>query len=108
MTLRTRVGLAGGVVVLLALAVASLVVYPAVRSIMRQQVDASLKQSIGEGDSLARQLKQKVAESGDKIPIDEPVGLGSMLVQFVGGPVYPGSNRAFVEITPRDADVANG
>lgn len=108
MTLRTRVGLAGGVVVLLALAVASLVVYPAVRSIMRQQVDASLKQSISEGDSLARQLKQKVAESGDKIPIDEPVELGSMLVQFVGGPVYPGSNRAFVEITQRDADVANG
>lgn len=108
MTLRTRVGLAGGAVVLLALAVVSLVVYPAVRSIMRDQVDASLTQAVGQGDSIARQLKQKIAESGEGIPIDTPVSLGSDLVQFVSDPVYPGSNRAFIEVTQRDTDVANG
>ncbi|TCO59392.1 HAMP domain-containing sensor histidine kinase [Actinocrispum wychmicini] len=108
MTLRTRVGLAGGAVVLLALAVASLVVYPAVRSIMRHQVDDSLTQTVGQGDAIARQLKQKIAESGAKIPIDTPVTLGSDLVQFVSDPVYPGSNRDFIEITQRDTDVANG
>jgi signal transduction histidine kinase len=108
MTLRTRVGLAGGVVVLLALAVASLVIYPTVEANMRGQIDDSLVQTVGQGDSIARQLKQKIANSGGTAPIDTPVDLGSTLVQFVSDPVFPGSNRAFIDVTDRDVNVANG
>jgi two-component system sensor histidine kinase MprB len=108
MTLRTRVGLAGGVVVLLALAVASLVIYPTVKANMRHQIDDSLVQTAGQGDSIARQLKQKIADSGHTAPIDTPVDLGSTLVQFVSEPVYLGSNTTFIDVTDRDVDVANG
>ncbi|MEV4313110.1 HAMP domain-containing sensor histidine kinase [Actinocrispum sp. NPDC049592] len=108
MTLRTRVGLAGGLVVLLALAVASVVVYPTVQSIMRHQVDDSLKQTVGQGESIARALKQKFADSGEKIPIDSPVEVGGMLVQIISGEVRPGSNNEFVTVTQLDTDVANG
>jgi two-component system sensor histidine kinase MprB len=108
MTLRTRVGLAGGVVVLLALAAASLVIYPTVQGNLRRQLDESLVQTVGQSDSIARQLKQKFAASGEKAPIDTPVDLGSTLVQFVSEPVYPGSNTAFIDVTDLDVDVANG
>lgn len=108
MTLRTRVGLAGGVVVLLALAVTSLVIYPAVQANMRRQIDDSLVQTAEQSPSIARQLKQRIAESGGTAPIDTPVDFGSTLVQFVSDPVFPGSNKAFIDVTGRDANVANG
>jgi signal transduction histidine kinase len=108
MTLRTRVGLAGGVVVLLALAAASLVIYPTVEANMRRQIDDSLVQTVGQSDSIARQLKQRIAESGGTAPIETPVDLGSTLVQFVSDPVFPGSNSAFIDVTDRDTSVANG
>jgi two-component system sensor histidine kinase MprB len=108
MTLRTRVGLAGGVVVLLALAVASLVIYPTVQGNLRRQIDDSLVQTVGQSDSIARQLKQRIADSGHAAPIDTPVDLGSILVQFVSDPVFPGSNTTFIDVTDRDVDVASG
>jgi signal transduction histidine kinase len=108
MTLRTRVGLAGGAVVLLALTVASLVIYPALDASLRRQVDDSLAQTVSQSDTLARQLKQKVADSGGNVPGDTPIDLGSTLVQFLGEPVVPGSGKAFITVTGRDADVAVG
>jgi two-component system, OmpR family, sensor histidine kinase MprB len=106
-TLRTRVGLAGGAVVLLALALAALVIYPTVRANMRRQIDDSLTQTVAQSPTIALQLKQKVAASGGTAPVDNPVDLGSTLVQFLGD-VFPGSNTSFIEVTARDAAVANG
>jgi signal transduction histidine kinase len=109
MTLRTRVGVAGGAVVLLALAVASLVIYPTVRANLRRQLDDSLVQTVGQSPTIALQLKQKIAASGERTaPIDTPVDLGSTLVQFVTAPVFPGSNKGFIDVTDRDGDVADG
>src|SRR4051812_39831918 len=107
MMLRTRVGLAGGAVVLLALATASLVVYPTVRANLRHQTDESLVQAVGQSPMIARQLKEKIAVTGDTAPIDTPVTLGSSLVQFITRPVFPGSNKAFIDVTDRDANVAS-
>ncbi|MEU4743358.1 HAMP domain-containing sensor histidine kinase [Actinosynnema sp. NPDC023658] len=108
MTLRTRVGLAGGAVVFVALAIASVVVYSTVRADLARRLDESLAQTVEQSPAIAVQLKQKIERSGQAIPIDTPVDFGSTLVQFVSGPVYPGSNRAFIDVTKRDADVARG
>ncbi|HEU5107938.1 MAG TPA: hypothetical protein VFT95_05220 [Micromonosporaceae bacterium] len=64
MTLRTRVGLASGAVVLLALAVASLVIYPTVRASLRHQLEESLVQTVAQSPTIALQLKQKIEASG--------------------------------------------
>jgi two-component system sensor histidine kinase MprB len=107
MTLRTRVGLAGGAVVLLALAVAALVIYPTVRAHLRGQLDESLVQTVAQSPTIALQLKQKVADSGFSVPIESPVDFGSTLVQFIQ-PAIPGEGNAFVPVTALDAMVANG
>ncbi|NUT53040.1 MAG: HAMP domain-containing histidine kinase [Saccharothrix sp.] len=108
MTLRTRVGLAGGAVVVLALAVASVVVFSTVRADLARQVDESLVQAVAQSPTIAAQLKQKIEDSGHTVPIDTPVEVGNTLVQFVTPPVYPGSNTAFIPVTGRDADVSSG
>jgi len=108
MTLRTRVGLAGGMVVLLALAVASLVIYPTLDANLRRQLDDSLVQTVGQGPTIALQIKQKIADSGGTVPVDVPLKLGSTLVQFVTPPVLVGVDNAFIAVTARDVDVANG
>ncbi|HEU5474280.1 MAG TPA: HAMP domain-containing sensor histidine kinase [Actinophytocola sp.] len=108
MTLRTRVGLAGGIVVWLALAVAALVIYPTLRANLHRQIDESLVQAVAQSPTLAVQLKQKNEASGGRAPIDSPVKLGNTLVQFLGRPVFPGSNKTFIDVTERDARVAAG
>jgi two-component system, OmpR family, sensor histidine kinase MprB len=107
-TLRTRVGLAGGAVVLVALAIASVIVYLTVGPNLRRQLDDSLVQAVEQSPAVARQLKQKNAASGEPGPIDTPVDLGSTLLQFVTPPLYPGSNQAFIDVTKRDVAVAEG
>jgi two-component system sensor histidine kinase MprB len=107
MTLRTRVGLAGGAVVLLALAVASLVIYPTVRANLRRQIDDSLVQAVEQSPTIAVQLKQKSEKSGGTAPIDNPVDLGSTLLQFVSPPVLPGWHKDFIDVTDRDVNVAD-
>src|SRR5262245_54482997 len=107
MTLRTRVGLAGGVVVLLALAVAALVIYPTVRAHMSHQLDESLIQTVEQSPSIAVQLKQKLEVTGRTTPIDSPVNLGSVLVQFISPPIITGPNP-FIAISTRDVAVAKG
>jgi len=108
MTLRTRVGIAGGVVVLLALAVASLVIYPTVRANMRHQMDDSLVQTAEQGPGIAVQLKQKVMKSGEAGDPDLTVDLGSTLVQFVPTPVFAGPSMGFIDVTDRDVGVFEG
>ncbi|HEX4703933.1 MAG TPA: HAMP domain-containing sensor histidine kinase [Pseudonocardiaceae bacterium] len=108
MTLRTRVGLAGGAVVFLALVVASLVLYPSVDANLHQQIDESLVQSADQAPVVASQLKQKVALSGGLMPITTPVNLGSVLMQFVIDPVAPGPSTGFIDVSERDLLVAAG
>jgi signal transduction histidine kinase len=108
MTLRTMVGLAGGAVVLLALAIASLVIYPTVKTNLRRQIDESLVQAVDQSPTLGAQLKQKIAETGGPAPIDSPVQLGSTVFQIVGPPVVSGWAKGFIAITERDANVADG
>jgi two-component system sensor histidine kinase MprB len=108
MTLRTRVGLAGGAVVLVALAIASVVVYSSVRPDLHRQLDDSLLKAVENSPTVATQLKQKVEASGQATLADTPVDLGSTLVQFIPAPVRPGRNRAFIDVTKRDANVATG
>jgi two-component system sensor histidine kinase MprB len=107
-TLRTRVGLAGGVVVFLALAVASLVLYPVVGANLHGQVDESLVQAASQAPTVAGQLKQKAAISGGTIPINAKINLGSTLMQFISPPVLPGPSDGFLKISVQDAEVALG
>lgn len=106
MTLRSRVGLAGGAVVLLALAIASLVLYPSVNDNLHQQIDQSLVQSAGQAPAVAGQLKLKAALSG--VPVSTPIDLGSVLMQFVFDPVTPGPTTGFIDTNKRDLLVAAG
>lgn len=108
MTLRTRVGLAGGAVVLLALAVASLVIYPTLAANLRRQIDESLVQTVSQSPAIAVQLKQKIEKFGDTAPIDSPVDLGSALLQFVSPPIIPGWHKDFIDVTARDVNVSDG
>ncbi|ONI92550.1 histidine kinase [Saccharothrix sp. ALI-22-I] len=108
MTLRTRVGLAGGAVVLVALAIASVIIYSTVGPNLRRQLDDSLVQAVEQSPVVARQLKQKNEASRRPAPIDTPVDLGSTLLQFVTPPLDLGSNRTFIDVTERDLDVARG
>jgi signal transduction histidine kinase len=108
MTLRTRVGIAGGAVVLLALGIASLVIYPTVQANMRRQVDDSLVQTAEQSPGIAIQLKQKFADTGGPAPLDKVINFGSTLVQFVNPSEFPGPNGTFIDVTDRDAAVAAG
>ncbi|MFC0106102.1 sensor histidine kinase [Kibdelosporangium aridum] len=108
MTLRTRVGLAGGAVVLLALAVASLVIYPTVQGNLLRDIDDSLVQAVAQSPTTARQLKQKYVDSGGIAPIESPVKIGSTMVQILSPPVFAGPNSAFIDVTDQDVDVADG
>ncbi|HEX9337657.1 MAG TPA: HAMP domain-containing sensor histidine kinase [Pseudonocardiaceae bacterium] len=108
MTLRTRVGVAGGAVVFIALAIASLVLYPVVGANLHGQVDDSLVQTASQAPTVAGQLKQKAAISGGTIPINAPINLGSTLMQFISAPVLPGPSDGFLDVSVQDAEVALG
>jgi two-component system sensor histidine kinase MprB len=107
MTLRTRVGLAGGVVVLLALALASVVVYSTVRDNLRRQVDNSLADTLPQSPIIATQLKQEEFPGAPKgARFDTPINVGGALLQFVTEPVRAGSDRPFIPVTERDVAVS--
>lgn len=108
MRLTTRVGLAGGAVVCVALAVASLVIYPTVAANLGRQLDNSLVETAGQGPTIIGQLKQKYADSPASGPTDSPVDLGSTLVQFVTDPGSGTPNASFIPVTTRDVDVVTG
>ncbi|GAA0398532.1 HAMP domain-containing sensor histidine kinase [Microbispora corallina] len=107
MSLRTRLGLAGGAVVFCALLVASLILYPAIGSRLRDQIDLSLIQTAANSPQILDRLKQKTTEQGSA-PAGSTgmVSVGSIQLQFVPPPVEPGPTDAFIPVTERDADVA--
>jgi two-component system sensor histidine kinase MprB len=107
MTLRTRIGAAAGVVVLLALALASVVVHSTVRDDLRRQVDGSLADVVPQTPVIATQLKLDMSRSDD-ISFDTPIDLGSTLLQFVVLPERPSPDRPFTPVTERDIAVFRG
>lgn len=108
MTLRTRVGWAGGAVVFVALALASLVLYPILDANLHGQLDASLVQTAGDAPNAAASLKLKAAHAGQPVSTDGLIDLGSTLIQFLDPPVLPGPTKGFLDISDEDAAVAAG
>ena len=101
MSLRTRVAIAVGVVVLGALAVVAAVVYPAVGANLRGQSDQSLVQVAKQAPEIATKLKTSRTPFGQLVPF------GDSQLQIVPG-ATPGAANGFVAITSRDAQVARG
>ncbi|GAB3904646.1 HAMP domain-containing sensor histidine kinase [Kibdelosporangium lantanae] len=93
--------------VFVALAVASLVIYPTVAANLRRQLDTSLAETVAQSPSIIRQLKEKYAGTPEAAPTDDSVDLGSTLVQFVSDPTSSDANKSFIPVTARDIGVAN-
>ena len=100
MSLRTRVAIAVGVVVLCALAIVAAVVYPAVAANLRDQIDQSLLQVARDAPTVAGKLK-KAAALGQLVPF------GSTQLQILPDAV-PGPTDGFVGLTEHDVLVAAG
>lgn len=107
MNLRNRLGLAGGSVVVGALLLVSLILYPAVDSKLHDQIDASLISSAAEAPNVLQRLKQKIGDQ-QATPADMTglITVGPTTLQLVQAPVTPGPNDAFIPVTERDAAVA--
>ncbi|MFI5953863.1 sensor histidine kinase [Cryptosporangium sp. NPDC051539] len=114
MNLRSRVGLAGGLVVLAAMTVASVVVGPVVDATLHRQLDESLVDTAATGPATI--LKIKTENSGttpeDKpIRVMDPVRFGSSILQIVPPPDNAGPDELAPALGPaddRDAAVAGG
>ena len=101
MSLRTRVAIAVGVVVLGALAVVAAVVYPAVGANLRGRSDQTLVQVARQAPQIATKLKKSRTPFGQLVPF------GDSQLQIVPG-ATPGAANGFVAITSRDVQVARG
>lgn len=107
MSLRSRIGLAGGLVVFGALVIAALIIYPAVGSRLYEQLDASLVKTVTDAPNILDQSKRKAAEQGTtRAGRTGLVSVGSTTLQFIPHPVHPGPTDSFVPLTERDVAVA--
>ena len=101
MSLRTRVAIAVGVVVLGALAVVAAVIYPAVGANLRGRSDQSLVQVAKQAPQIATKLKKSRTPFGQLVPF------GDSQLQIVPD-AAAGQANGFVAITSRDVQVARG
>jgi signal transduction histidine kinase len=101
MSLRTRVAIAVGVVVLCALTIVAAVVYPAVGANLRDQTDQSLLQVARNAPAVAAKLKKAGTALGQLVPF------GSTQLQILPA-ALPGRTDGFADLTERDAKVAAG
>ncbi|HEY2553282.1 MAG TPA: HAMP domain-containing sensor histidine kinase [Streptosporangiaceae bacterium] len=101
MSLRTRVAIAVGLVVLGALAVVAAVVYPAVGANLRERNDQSLVQVARQASTIAAKLKKA------RTPLGQLVPFGDTELQIVPEAVV-GPTSGFVGITDHDVQVADG
>jgi two-component system sensor histidine kinase MprB len=110
MSLRNRVALAGGTVVLVALVLASLVLYPSLDAKLNQQHDATLVAAVTEAENTIMKIKAKSQETGTKPQFFEglPLDVGSTKLQLLLAPVNAGPSPGFVEISTTDLEVAAG
>lgn len=115
MSLRNRVALAGGMVVLIALTVASLVLYPVLGGRLSTQRDDQLVSTAAKAPDLLANLKRKIALSPDRASISlGTIDVGGIALQFVPAPLSTapvGDTKigvAFPPLGKRDLAVATG
>lgn len=102
MSLRARVAIAVGVVVLGALAIVAAVLYPVASASLRAQSDASLVQAADEAPSLVAKLKQAGG-------FGQLISLGDTELQILPDVLSgPGSGNVFIPTTAHDVAVASG
>jgi two-component system, OmpR family, sensor histidine kinase MprB len=99
-TLRTRVAIAVGAVVLCALTIVAAVVYPAVGANLRDQTDQSLVQVARNAPTVAAKLK-RANDLGQLVPF------GRTQLQILPG-AAPGPTDGFTGVTEHDVLVARG
>jgi two-component system sensor histidine kinase MprB len=107
MSLRNRIAVAGGLVVFIALLLASLVLYPAADRDLHDQLDGQLVSAAADSPKLGAELKQKIIASGGAL---SPTGLfdvGGTLIQFLPAPVQP-AKAQLAAVSDRDIAVAHG
>ncbi|MEY9965327.1 two-component system sensor histidine kinase MprB [Streptacidiphilus sp. MAP12-16] len=109
MSLRNRVALAGGAVVLGMLLLASLVLYPAMDANLSSQHDGTLVAATAEAPKLIQAFKMKAAMAGRQVVIPAgTVQVGGTTLQFLLPPVSAGPTDGFVPVTGQDVQVAAG
>jgi two-component system sensor histidine kinase MprB len=112
MSLRTRIGLLGGLVVLGVLTAAALLFYPAADRDLHDQLDGSLLGTAASAPTLGPRLKQEARNSNGTAQPGGPLEVGDTLIEFVNGPVGLGGRTnpysALAPISRQDLDVANG
>jgi two-component system sensor histidine kinase MprB len=115
-SLRDRLALAGGLAVLAALLLASLVLYPSLGAKLNEQHDADLVSAAGQAPDMVKAFKEKgevaaktpgVAPDRPVIPTG-PVNVGSDLLQFLIPPIAVGATDGFTDVSKRDVAVAEG
>jgi two-component system, OmpR family, sensor histidine kinase MprB len=113
-SLRSRVALAGGGVVLAVLVLASLVLYPSLRAKVHDQQDALLVSAVAQAPSLIIAFKTGAdpapgapAPAPVQVPT-VPVQVGSTWLQLLPDPVVVGPSAGFIAVTGRDVQVALG
>ena len=99
MSLRTRVAAAVGLVVFVALAAASAVLYPTLRNNLSANRDRSLIAAVTDTPDQLKAFLQNAAT---------PVTVGSTTLQFITQLKAPSAGSAFVPISARDLQVASG
>jgi two-component system sensor histidine kinase MprB len=117
-SLRNRLALAGGAVVLAALVLASFVLYPSLGAKLNEQHDTDLVSAAAQAPEVVRAFKEKSAAAGKapgKAPDSDapvipttPVNFGSALFQFLMPPLTVGTADGFTGVSRRDVDVAQG
>ena len=111
MNLRTRVGLAGGAIVLGTLMAVSAVLYPLVADRLRAQRDRSLLDTAANAPATVLAIKAAAGpdagagDAGVRLPTAK---FGTTLVQILPQPVIAGGTDKFAPVTARDVDVAAG
>jgi two-component system sensor histidine kinase MprB len=108
-SLRTRIAVAGGAVVAAALVLVSLVLFPAVQANLRNHLDHTLVVAAGQAPDMAAAIKAKFGGDGTKPEFPTvPVGIGTVQLQIVPGPVRAGPSERFADLTARDVAIAAG
>lgn len=115
MSLRNRLALAGGAVVLAALVLAALVLYPSLSAQLHGQYDADLVSAAEQAPDTMRGLEDKLAaiakEGGSPAGVQfptTPLQIGSKWLQLVTPPVATGPTDDFLDVSETDVQVAEG
>ena len=101
MSLRTRVAIAVGAVVFVALAAVAAVIYPAIGANLRGQADQALVLVANQALTIAGKLKQA------RTPLGQLVPFGDTQLQIVPDAAV-GPTNGFVGLTDHDVQVADG